>query len=454
VLLQFTFSNFRAFRETQTLSLAASNSDETLLDNCFQNSLPGLKQDRWVAAAAIYGPNASGKTSVIEALRALGGMITKSAKITDPEDTISRVQPFALDDTGKVEPGAFSVVFVADNIRYEYRVAATTKRVIHESLRAFRTSRAQIWFQRDFDEDTKAYKWTPESPVGYKRDQKKEEFTLPNVLYLSKAISLGDKQLEPVYRWFKHQLRFLDLSNKSSNLSPDFTARYFTEESDLAPKIIELLRQADLGIAGVEVHKEKMPVSAADIFERIKDLFPDDTQLKVGGSDDDGEILRINLKHDSATDEPVALAWNSESAGTHRLFALAGPWLDILENGYTVCIDELETSMHPIMVTALLELIFNRKTNPNGAQVIFTTHNPLLLDSTLLRRDQVWFVDKDNKGSSHLYPLTDYSPRKNESLVRGYLAGRYGAVPFIPRGLLGTFLGFESLNTGKGGKDE
>jgi len=128
-----------------------------------------------------------------------------------------------------------------------------------------------------------------------------------------------------------------------------------------------------------------------------------------------------------------------ESAGTHRLFALAGPWLDILENGYTVCIDELETSMHPLMVIALLRLLFCEKNNPKGAQIIFTTHNPLLLDSTLIRRDQVWFSDKDDCGISHLYPLSDYTPRKGESLVRGYLAGRYGAVPFIPKGLLGEF---------------
>ena len=128
--------------------------------------------------------------------------------------------------------------------------------------------------------------------------------------------------------------------------------------------------------------------------------------------------------------------------GTHgpqRWFALAGPWLDILRNGSTVCIDELETSLHPLMLRALLELMFSASENPNGAQILFTTHNPLLLDATLLRRDQVWFTDKDAHGAAHLYPLTDYQPRKGESLVRGYLSGRYGAVPFLPEGLLGTF---------------
>jgi AAA15 family ATPase/GTPase len=135
----------------------------------------------------------------------------------------------------------------------------------------------------------------------------------------------------------------------------------------------------------------------------------------------------------------IALPWASESLGTRRYFQLAGPWLDILENGYIACIDELETSMHPLMVRELLRLFFSEKENKKGAQILFTTHNPLLLDATLIRRDQIWFTEKDTEGEAHLYPLTDFSPRKGESLVRGYLSGRYGAVPFVPDGLLGTF---------------
>jgi AAA15 family ATPase/GTPase len=167
----------------------------------------------------------------------------------------------------------------------------------------------------------------------------------------------------------------------------------------------------------------------------MRELFPDGAPDNV----ENAKRPRIELSHASPDGKSVPLLWEAESAGTHRLFELAGPWLDILENGYTVCIDEIETSMHPLMVMALLRLLFDEKTNPKGAQVIFTTHNPLLLDSTLLRRDQVWFADKDDHGEAHLYPLTDYAPRKGESLVRGYLAGRYGAVPFIPQGLLGAF---------------
>ncbi|RYZ89617.1 MAG: ATP-binding protein, partial [Proteobacteria bacterium] len=148
-------------------------------------------------------------------------------------------------------------------------------------------------------------------------------------------------------------------------------------------------------------------------------------------------VPTISLSHTGGQQGAILLPWETESAGTQRLFGLAGPWLDILRQGYAVCIDELETNMHPLLVMELLRLLFSDSTNTNGAQIIFTTHNPLLLDPTLMRRDQVWFCDKDDHGEAHLYPLTDYSPRREESLARGYLSGRYGAVPFIPQGLLG-----------------
>ena len=157
------------------------------------------------------------------------------------------------------------------------------------------------------------------------------------------------------------------------------------------------------------------------------------------------DSLEPQFTHRGPNAAEIPLPWASESAGTQRFFSLAGPWLDILSKGSTVCIDELETSMHPLMVRELLRLFFSANENPKGAQILFTTHNPLLLDATLLRRDQVWFTDKEENGETHLYPLTDYSPRKGESLVRGYLSGRYGAVPFVPTGLMGSFSSHETL---------
>jgi AAA15 family ATPase/GTPase len=152
-------------------------------------------------------------------------------------------------------------------------------------------------------------------------------------------------------------------------------------------------------------------------------------QLEAGGNLEDAVSTTVRLQHAADGERLVAIDFAEESAGTRRFYALAGPWLDVLGGGYTVCVDELENSLHPALVKALLQMFFDPKTNPKGAQLIFTTHNATLLHSNLLRRDQVWFTEKRRGGDSFLYPLTDYKPRSDESLEKGYLAGRYGGVP-------------------------
>jgi uncharacterized protein len=438
MLLQFSVSNYRAFRDLQTLNLAASNYDKALPENCIAPDLPGLKNRRWVKGAAIYGANASGKSTLIEALEAFVEMVRESAKLTDPETPISQIEPFALDPAAAEEPTAFAVTFVNDGVRYEYRVAATTHLVWHESLRAFPLGKEQIWFVREWSEKLKDHVFSPDSPKGLPRDKGIEKRTLPNMLYLSKAIAENRKELEPVFRWLVKQLKFLDLSTKTG-LGSSFTERELeAADSPLRDKIVSLLRHADLGVTGADI--VEIQHTKEDLRRGFPDLTPDLIEELCKRSS-----KRPQLTHRAPTGLSLMLPWHSESAGTHRLFALVGPWLDILQSGYTVCVDELETSMHPLMVRELLRLFFSDQENPNRAQVIFTTHNPLLLDPTLIRRDQVWFTDKDDEGKAHLYPLTDYEPRVGESLVRGYLAGRYGAVPFVPEGLLGTFPAVQKL---------
>ena len=184
-----------------------------------------------------------------------------------------------------------------------------------------------------------------------------------------------------------------------------------------------------MGIADVKV--QKMEISVDEIRKRY--LTPQQLSLiETTGNIEPGTTMDITLVHKTEGVVAELDFAKEESAGTRRFFALVGPWIDILENGYTVFVDEMETSLHPILVKELLKLLFNN--NPKGAQVIFTTHNPILLDTTLMRRDQIWFTEKSPSGATHLYPLTDYSPRKDEALAKGYLAGRYGAIPFLPEG--------------------
>ncbi|MGF1529781.1 MAG: ATP/GTP-binding protein, partial [Puniceicoccaceae bacterium] len=304
----------------------------------------------------------------------------------------------------------------------------------------------QIWFERDWNAETGNHDFTPENPTGLPRNRDIEQRTLRNMLYLSKAVAENRKEVEPAFRWLVSRFRFLDLSTKSG-FGGGFTLRQIDGKDEaLKRKIMEVIKHADLGVLDA-LAIEKEPDE--EMLKFLKSLPPEATKSLHQGNEKRPRLVEPQLFHQGPSNAKVALDWNRESAGTHRFFALIGPWLDILQNGYTVCIDEIETSMHPIMVRELLKLIFSNSENTGGAQIIFTTHNPLLLDGTLLRRDQVWFTDKDEEGASHLYPLTKYQPRQGESLIRGYMAGRYGAVPFVPRGLLGTFSPFEEPEVAK-----
>lgn len=431
MLIQLSVSNFRSFRKRQTLNMAASVQDKTLAQNCIPLEMPGVIPKQWLKGAAIFGANASGKTTVLEGLKALARMVENSAKMTDPKEPIPVIEPFGLRPGAAEEPTAFEVVLVAEGVRYAYTVAATRERIWHESLRAYPTASAQTWFSRDWNAKSRSYEWTPDRPTGFKRDARLEGDTLSNMLFLSKHIASNRTEMEPVFRWFKDRLNFLHLDAKWQ-LGGDFTLRHLHEKTPLAARIVELLRHADLGVTSARVIEHAVPKELVEALRKMPSEMQEQMRERLKNP-----FYQPELTHRGADNTQFPLPWDAESAGTHRLFALAGPWLSFLADGDVVCIDELDTSMHPLMAMELLRLLFNEKESPNRAQIIFTTHNPLLLDTTFMRRDQVWFTDKDNVGEGHLYPLTEYAPRKKESLIRGYLSGRYGAVPFLRKGLLG-----------------
>jgi AAA15 family ATPase/GTPase len=451
VFLQFSVSNFRSLRDLQTLNLGASNHDKSLPENTLSPELPGLKGKRWLKAIALYGANASGKSTLIEAMEALSDWVGQSAKTTDPDEHISFIDPFALDAASAEIPTAFAVTFAVDGVRFEYRVAATKRLILHESLRAWPSSREQIWFERDWNPLTKSHDFSPDNPTGLPRNRDIEQRTLKNMLYLSKAVAENRKEVEAPFRWLVSCFRFMDLS-KRAGLGGGFTLNQIDGKGDtLKSKIMEVLKHADLGVVDAATIEKEPP--STETMKMLQMLAPDLVKDLDKSGSKRPRFMEPQLFHQGPGNSVTPLEWERESAGTQRFFALIGPWLDFLEKGYTICIDEIETSMHPIMVRELLKLIFNETTNTGGAQVIFTTHNPLFLDSTLLRRDQVWFTDKDDEGISHLYPLTEYQPRQEESLIRGYMAGRYGAVPFVPRGLLATTAMSETITSDKEGQD-
>jgi uncharacterized protein len=426
MLIEFRVANFRSIREEQVLSLVASRADKELETSLIDVTLPGMAKTRYLRGAAIYGHNASGKTNILLAFEYVVGLVMNSAVGLKPGDGTG-TEPFKLDAVSIDKPSRFEMTFVMDTVRYLYGVSLTAERVIEEYLVAYPKGLPQKWFRRVYDHEKRQYNWDPPSSF-FKADASLQERTRDNSLFLSVGPQFNDAQLTTVYRWFKGHVRFMKLSSDYS-LQPSYTAQRLLRGDD-SKNILNLLRSADIAIVDASI--EEKDINLDSLRETLSAKAFSELVSESSGK----KSFEVSLLHATGEGSPVGLNYaQEESAGTRRLFALAGPWMDILEHGYLVLIDEFETSLHPLLVKELIRLMQDPKTNPKGAQIIFTTHSPTLLDTDLFRRDQIWFTEKDETGATRLYPLSDYQPRKGEAIAKGYLAGRYGAIPFIPAGL-------------------
>lgn len=428
MIIDFSVKNFRSFREEQRISFVASNQYKDLPENLIDPKLEGkgFADLRLLKGLAIYGANAAGKTNVLNALSYLAHMVKHSATLLDEGDSTG-AEPFLLDERMMREPSEFILRFIVGGIRYHFVLVLDETRVLFESLSAFPKGKEQVWYEREWQEVAREYSWKPARPTEYRRDQSRVSVTRDNALYLSTAVKFNDEQLKPIYRWFRENVQILELGGKIPSLTLRYTSRRLIEDNADRERITSLLRHADIGI---------LSASAQEVDMRRSDLpkaLSDEVANQIIKTN---KRVEVSLGHRGAEGKEFPLPWEHESTGTQKFFAMAGPWLAILKSGELAAVDEIESSMHPTMVVELLKLFFAEKTNSHGAQLLFTTHNPLLLDTGVLRRDQIWFADKDDEGGTHLYPLTDYNPRNTESLLRGYMSGRYGAIPFIPEGLL------------------
>ncbi len=429
MLIEFVFENHRSFHSEQRLSMVANNHDKSLPGHVIDlDKTPGFRGVKLLKAAALYGANASGKTNVLDALQFMDFFVENSAINLKPGDPI-KTHPFLLARGTANQPSRFEITAIIEGTRYQYGFSVTHERVVHEILVAYPKGHAQRWFERQWDSHKKKYSWTPPK-ASFRYDQALRDKTRENALFVSTGAQWNHKQLTTIYQWFKHTLRYLNLG-VDSILPPGHTASLAKKDPQIFEQVLSLLKRADFGLVGAWVEEHQIPI------KELKSKLPPGLVKKMEENGDLKDVIDIDikLKHQADGLDPVSIDFEAESAGTRRFFALIGPWLDILEKGCIVCIDELESSLHPNLVLEFLKLLFCPERNHKGAQVLFTTHNSSLLGSKILRRDQIWFTEKKPTGDSFLYPLTDYKPRNTESLEKGYLAGRYGGVPYIPEGL-------------------
>lgn len=418
MIVEFKIKNFRSIFDQQVFSLVGGTGTE-LSQNIF--NFDGENILKILRAAVIYGANASGKSNLLSAMLFMRYFIVSRAKDSEPGEEIP-VKPFSFDDKSQQEPSEFEITFIVNGIRYQYGFVVDKYRVHEEWLFAYQTNRAQQWFSRIYDKEIDKYSW--KFSKYFKHNKQVIDLTRSDVLFLSSAVKLNNEQLSPIFTWFQKELLFIDLIN-GRGLNYKKSIDYVKTENG-KKWILRFMKAADPSIIDIVLDMKKVTEDDIPSFPK---KMPKEVQEYIKREMMDRENPKISLIHAGG----VSLDLSDESDGTRKLLGFAGNWIDALENGKMLIVDELNNSLHPLVIKFLIELINNVEENKKNAQLIFTTHDTSLLDNEIFRRDQVWFVEKDKQNSSQIYPLLNFSPRKKEAIGRGYLQGRYGALPYIGR---------------------
>jgi uncharacterized protein len=425
MLISFGVQNFRSFGARQEFTFLASK-DTTAEDRIMERG--DLRVSR---VSALFGANASGKSNLLNALGAARRFVADSATKLNQGDEIAEMVPNRLVEACHDEPCRFDFSVLLGPDRYEYAFACDAARVVEESLyvKPLGGKRAKRLFTRTFNATKNQTVWELGS-LGSRDRNLIESHTRDNGLALSRAAEFNIEPFGTVYRWFKEKVRLIDNAGLSFKFSFD-TVTAVRKPSALRDRVIEFLRAADFGIADVLVQDRdfKVPDSAPPEF---RDFFSKLSKKVDGGLKQ--SVVKTVRRTD--TGKPILFEMESdESTGTARWFSLLGFLLRAVDQGWLVSIDELDCSLHPLLTEKIVGLFNNPSINKAGAQLVFTTHDTTLLRPDLLRRDQVWLVERTTGQQSELFSLYDIvgenKPRKQENWAREYLQGVYGGVPLL-----------------------
>ena len=359
----------------------------------------------------IYGANASGKSNLVNAMGTLCGMVLLSQIKGEPGGGVPR-HPFRLDEESPRSPSRFDIDFLVDGVRHHYGFEASDSVFESEWLYAFPKSHRQTLFQRTGDE------------FHFGRGLKGQNrviagLTRPNSLFVSAAAQNGHEQISRVFSYFRSLRGDQNIAAPEEEVSERFTGK------ELDSRVIDFLGKIDTGVVDYRLSESELSEKDLGIPREAFAL------LKEISGPEPPKWATIELAHRGRGDAPFYLDMERESAGTRRLLLVLDLAFRALDEGAPLFIDELDASLHSQAAEEVLKLFCSRESNPKGAQLIATTHDTNLLASSLLRRDEVWFTEKDIEGATRLYPLTDIRTRKGDNIEKGYLQGRYGGVPFI-----------------------
>ena len=403
MLLKFSVENFRSISDRCEINFLATKDSE---HNHYIREKNGLEI---LPTLVTYGANGSGKTNMAKAINAAQYILRTSCNLHDGDQI--PYNPFKLKVEYHTKPTKFEFLFIHNDQRYRYGYAFTNERVCEEFLYTYPNGRQTTIFEREMDN------------YIFKADKKELEVlasrTNKNKLFISSAAMWNFEKIIIPFRYLKDQILVNSNFEKNYNWL-EYTIQKIEKDPQFKKLLISILTELGTGIVDLKGKVAKVEQKSAENPHEIKSSNFSELKLLRKGFDLNGNV--VGMQFDLV----------EESKGTQKLIELIGPWIDIMHQGKLIIVDELDTSLHPLISKYLIKMFNNRESNSNGGQLFFTTHDTDLLDLDFFRRDQIYFTEKNSLGESDFYSLSDLkSIRKDENIRKGYIKGKYGAIPFL-----------------------
>ena len=397
MLVNFTFKNFRSFRDEMTLSMEAASIQElseAVVKSCDEELLP---------VAVMYGANSSGKSNVLKALKAMRDVLLNSVKL-NPKDKLD-AEPFCLDLTSAEQPTSFEIQFTLNGSKFRYGFDYTANEILAEWLYEKRVG------EREFELFLRSGNEFKISKTRFAEGDGKQDATPSNRLFVSLVAQLNGKLSQSILDWFS-SIEYISGMDGKEYAGKTLEMLFLNQQG--ATEIKQLFTETNLGFNELDIELDDS-VAMKMKAESVHNLY-----------DADGTMVGVRT---FSTDK-------MESEGTKKMIEIAGPLVDAILSGKILVVDELDAKLHPFLTRKIIGLFMDREIN-NGAQLIFATHDTNLLNLQYLRRDQIWFTEKDKTDSTELYSLVEFRDdagnkvRNDRNIEKDYINGRYGAIPFM-----------------------
>ena len=415
MLVSFAVKNFGPFKDEAILTMTAEKGIEHA-GNYVETKAAG----NVLTSAAIFGPNASGKTYIIDALDVLQRMVLFPALPNTPMLTYI---PFRLANDSKNAPTIMNIRFIAENILYDYHISFDAEKIITERLVQYPNGKMAVVFKRTLNDFEFGRSFGTNGQLISK-------LTPPNTTGVFTAAQFNNEICLKVHKWFFDEL--IIIANPDEKMLLEMFTERINRDETLKKRAINAMKIADFAISDIQGTIKK---------RKVQDLpgIPVQTKgLMLAAGNEVMNEIELFLIHDiegeDLTPEDKKFPIQMESAGTVRFLALIGPVLDALTHGKTLVVDEFGSRLHCMLTKWIVEMFGDSRQNTGGGQLIFNTHSTYLMDQDIFRRDQIYLVNKNEIGESELFSISDFGERKDKVILASYLDGKYGARPFIEEG--------------------